>query len=273
MLSCMKQLTLPEFAGTELVPSGPGDFDVDLPARWSSLVGVHGGFMVGLAVRAAEHVVPDRTVRTIATSYRSSVALGAATLTATEVRRGRSTSNVDVVLRQDGRESVVVHVTMLDDPGGTPTVDWGRPAPLHLPPVDECVPIEPPNPVPHFLRADGLLDPSSLPFTDGPDTSVRGYVRPLADERVDAAWLAMICDWFPPPAFVNVMPPAGGISVDMLTHIHRAAPPVGDDGWLAGWFEITSSHGALAAEHGRIVTPDGLAVADSIQTRWTAVRG
>ncbi|MCB0969160.1 MAG: hypothetical protein KDB37_20200, partial [Ilumatobacter sp.] len=71
----MKQLTLPEFAGTELVPSGPGDFDVDLPARWSSLVGVHGGFMVGLAVRAAEHVVPDRTVRTIATSYRSSVAL------------------------------------------------------------------------------------------------------------------------------------------------------------------------------------------------------
>ncbi|MEZ5297578.1 MAG: thioesterase family protein [Ilumatobacteraceae bacterium] len=140
-------------------------------------------------------------------------------------------------------------------------------------PVDECVPIEPPNPVPHFLRADGLLDPSSLPFTDGPDTSVRGYVRPLAGERVDAAWLAMICDWFPPPAFVNVMPPAGGISVDMLTHIHRATPPVGDDGWLAGWFEITSSHGALAAEHGRIVTPDGLAVADSIQTRWTAVRG
>ena len=124
-----------------------------------------------------------------------------------------------------------------------------------------------------FLRADGRLDPSSLPFSDGPDTSVRGYVRPLAGERVDAAWLAMICDWFPPPAFVNVMPPAGGISVDMLTHIHRPSPPTGDDGWLGGWFEIETSHDGLATERGRIVTPDGLAVADSIQTRWTAARG
>lgn len=269
----MTQPTLLEFAGTVLQPTGDGSFDVDLPDRWASLVGVHGGFMVGLAIRAAERVVPDRSVRTVSTSFRSSVALGPASLHAIEVRRGRSTSNVDVALRQDGRDAVVVHVTMLADLDGSRSVEWERPTPLPIPPVAECVDIVPPNPVPHFMRADGRLDPSSLPFSDGPDTSVRGYVRPLAGERVDAAWLAMICDWFPPPAFVNVMPPAGGISVDMLTHIHRPSPPTGDDGWLGGWFEIETSHDGLATERGRIVTPDGLAVADSIQTRWTAARG
>ena len=268
----MKQPTI-EFAGTELQPVGGDRFDVHLPDRWSSLVGVHGGFMVGLAVRAGEQLVPDRAVRTVATSFRSSVTLGAATLRVKEARRGRSTSNVDVVLSQDGRDAVVVHLTMLADLADTHRVEWEQPAPLSIAPVGECVEIEPPNPVPHFLCADGRLDPASLPFSDGPDTSVRGYVRPLDGETVDAAWLAMICDWFPPPAFVNVMPPAGGISVDMLTHIHRATPSVGEDGWLAGWFEITTSHDGLATEHGRIVTPDGSAVADSVQTRWTARRG
>ena len=38
---------------TTLAPNGgqPGSFAVDLDAGWSSLVGVHGGYMCALAVR------------------------------------------------------------------------------------------------------------------------------------------------------------------------------------------------------------------------------
>lgn len=245
--------------------STPGEFDVELSALWTSLVGVHGGYLTAIATRGAEAVVPDRRARTIATSFLRPAAVGPARLVVQEQRRGRSVSNVTAELRQADRVLISSRITLLAD---DPAVDWGGPRPLGVAPIDDCVPITPPNPVEHFHRADGVLDPSSLPFTDGPDTTVRGYVRPIEGRTVDAAWLAMICDWFPPPAFVRLTPPIGGISVDMLVHVHRTLPSLGD-GWLAGEFGIETSHAGLAVERGRVVTTDGHPVADSVQTRWT----
>ena len=62
----MTQLTTP--VATRLRPDDgvdpgrgrPGEFLVDLDAGWSSLVGVHGGYMCALAVRAAESLAPGR---------------------------------------------------------------------------------------------------------------------------------------------------------------------------------------------------------------------
>lgn len=251
---------------TALSPGdGGGRFVVELSERWASLVGVHGGYLAAIATQGAQAVVPDRRPRTIATTFHRPAQFGAAHLTVDEVRRGRSLSHVVAELHQDGRALVTTRVTMLAE---SPGVDWGEDRPLDIAPVDSCVPIEPPMHVEHFLRADGRLDPSSIPFTDGPRTETRGYVRPLDDRAIDAPWLAMICDWFPPPAFVRMTPPIGGVSVDMMVHVHRTLPPLGD-GWLAGSFGIETSHAGLAVERGRIVTPDGRAVADSVQTRWT----
>jgi hypothetical protein len=131
------------------------------------------------------------------------------------------------------------------------------------------VPVTPPNPVAHFDRVDGLLDPSSLPFTGGDRAMVQGYLRPLESRAIDASWLAMATDWFPPPAFVRIAPPAGGISVDLTTHVHRTIDDH-DGSWLTGRFEIATSVDGLAVEHGRICTLDGDLLAESIQTRWTA---
>lgn len=245
-----------------------GEFGVNLSERWSSLVGVHGGYLAAIATRGAQAVVPDRRARTVATSFHRPAQIGPAELTVQEVRRGRTMSHAVAELRQGGREVVTSRITLVAEAAG---VDWDERRPLGVAAVESCVPIEPPTPVEHFHRADGLLDPSSLPFTNGPRTEVRGHVRPLEDRAVDAAWLVMICDWFPPPAFVRMMPPVGGISVDMLVHVHRTLPPLGDQ-WLAGAFGIEASHDGLAVERGRIVTADGLAVADSIQTRWTLGR-
>ena len=56
---------------TALIPieDRPGEFLVDLDAGWSSLVGVHGGYMCALAVRAAEAMAPGREMRTMSTSF------------------------------------------------------------------------------------------------------------------------------------------------------------------------------------------------------------
>lgn len=247
----------------------PGWFGVDLPDAWSALVGIHGGYLTALAVRAAEARDPGRRVRTVTTSFLRPARPGPAELRTTELRRGRSISTVDAELLQDGRRITAGRLTLLTDQAG---IDWPACEPIPLPPLDACVPIVPRQPSAHFDRAQARLDPASLPFTDGPRAMVRGYLRPLEPRPIDAAWLAMASDWFPPPAFVRLEPPLGGVSVDLTTHVHHTLPPLGPDEWLTATFEIVTSAGGIGTEHGRIATVDGRLLAESFQTRWMVPR-
>ena len=245
----------------------PGEFAAELDTGWSSLVGIHGGYMCALAVRGAEALAADRQVRTVTTSFLRTGAVGPATLVVREVRRGRSMSTVTADLLQDARLLLTSRLTLLEPRDG---IEWSAPLDLELPPLDECVRMDGGR-VSHFERVDGLLDPASLPFSGGDRAMVKGYLRPLDGDRVDSAWLAMATDWFPPPAFVRLEPPTGGVSVDLTTHIHRPEVVLADDGWLVGSFEVETSSAGLAVEHGILATADGTLVAESFQTRLTAV--
>ena len=253
---------------TALEPTGrPGEFAVELDGGWSSLVGIHGGYMCALAVRGAEALHADRTVRTLTTSFLRTGDVGPATLTVREVRRGRSMSTVTADLSQDDRLLITSRLTLLQPREG---IEWSTPLHLELPPLEDCSRMAVER-VAHFERVDGLLDPSSLPFSGGDRAMVRGYIRPLDGDRVDSAWLAMATDWFPPPAFVRLEPPTGGVSIDLTTHIHRPEVALGDDEWLVGSFEVETSSAGLAVERGVLATTDGTLVAESFQTRLTAV--
>jgi acyl-CoA thioesterase len=248
------------------IPGRPGEFSVDLDQGWSSLVGVHGGYMCALAVRAAETLQPTRPVRTITTSFIRTGTVGPAALSVREVHSGRSMTTIVAELSQEDRLLVTSRLTMLTP---RPGVEWSRPVRLELPPVERCVRMNGGS-VAHFQRVDGFLDPESLPSAGGERATVRGYIRPLDGRRVDTSWLAMASDWFPPPAFVRLEPPTGGVSIDLTTHIHKPTVGLGDDQWLTGKFEIETSTGGLAVEHGLIATLDGVLVAESFQTRLTA---
>ncbi len=270
----MKQLTsdrrLTDFDRTTAlhpIEGRPNSFSVDLDAGWASLVGIHGGYMTALAVRGAEARSPDRHVRTVTTSFLRSGTVGPATLAVHEVRRGRSISTVTVELRQHDQLLTTSRLTLLAEREG---LEWSTPEPIPLPPPEQCVPVDPPAGVAHFGRVDARLDPAHLPFTGGERATVRGYLRPLESRIADAAWLAMASDWFPPPAFVRVAPPTGGVSIDLTAHIHEPELVLGPDEWLTASFEIATSTGGLAVEHGRIATTDGSLVAESFQTRLTA---
>jgi acyl-CoA thioesterase len=272
-MSCVTELKQTATASdfdrtTALRPTGrPGEFTAELDAGWSSLVGVHGGYMCALAVRGAEALAGDRTVRTLTTSFLRTGAVGTATLTVSEVRRGRSMSTVIADLSQDDRLLLTSRLTLLQPREG---IEWNTPLHLGLPPRDECVRMDGGR-VSHFERADGLLDPASLPFAGGDRAMVRGYLRPLDGDRVDSAWLAMATDWFPPPAFVRLEPPTGGVSIDLTTHLHRTDVALADDEWLVGSFEVETSSAGLAIERGVLATTDGTLVAESFQTRLTTV--
>ena len=258
-----------DFARTTAVePTGrrPGEFAVDLDVGWSSLVGMHGGYLCAIAVRGAEALAPDRVVRTSTTSFLRSGEAGPATLAVQELRRGRSMSTMVAELRQDDRLLIATRLTLLTERDG---VEWSPPTTIDLPPPERCVRVDAER-VAHFQRADGLIDPAFLPFSGGDRAKVQGYLRPLEGRAVDSAWLTMATDWFPPPAFVRVAPPTGGVSVDLTTHLHRPRFALAPDEWLLGSFAVERSTSGLAVEHGLLVTQDGTLVAESFQTRLTA---
>ena len=244
----------------------PGEFLVDLDAGWSSLVGVHGGYMCALAVRAAEAMAPGREMRTMSTSFLRTGRVGPATLSVREVRRGRTITTMVAELVQDEQLLIVSRLTLMTARSG---VEWRERWPLELPPPADCVPFSPPAHVVSFGRFELRFDPNRMPF-DGDRAHIGGYVRPLEARPVDAAWLVMAADCFPPPAFARVEPPTGGMSIDFTVHVHRSRFHLGDDGWLAGSFEIHDSTGGLAVERGRLTQMDGTVVVESFQTRLTA---
>ena len=250
----------------EPIAGRPGEFAVVLDEGWASLAGVHGGYLCAIAVRGAEALVEDRSVRTVTTSFVRTGQVGPATLSVRAVREGRSITTIVADLVQHDRLVITSRMTLMTERSG---VEWKARVPLELPPPEECARVERGR-VLHFERVDGVIDPRHLPFSGGDRAMVRGYVRPLEPGPIDAAWLAMATDWFPPPAFVRLEPPTGGVSIDLTTHIHQPRVVLGEGDWLTGSFEIETSAAGLATEHGRIARRDGTLVAESFQTRLTA---
>ena len=254
---------------TSLVPdlAGRGRFTVHLDEAWSSLTGMHGGYLTAVAIRAAEAVVGDRPIRTVTTVFLRPAVAGPAIVTVEVLRQGRAVSNLTVTLSQSSQAVVVSQITAA---AAGDSAEWETIPELDLPPIARCVPIAPPPDIRHFDHGVAMLDPADLPFSHGPRARVAGYLRPLEPRPIDAAWLGMALDWFPPASFTRVDPPTGGISISYTIHVHRTLAALADDEWLGGVFHADISAAGLALEKGLITDPAGRVLAESFHTRWTA---
>lgn len=254
---------------TSLRSRSAHEHEAVLDESWRSLAGVHGGYQVALSVLAAERAEPEREVRTVATSFLRPALPGPATVLVERVRRGRAITTLSVRLLQRDRVAATSRITMVERRDGA---DWHEPVDLGVVPPAQAIPLEPPAEaglVPHFDHAEAMLDPTHLPFSRSGVARVGGHVRPLEPRPIDAAWLAMIVDWFPPAAFTRTDPPVGGISVDLTVHLHGTRSELAEGEWLTGAFDAEVSRGALALERGRIADVDGTLLAESFHTRWT----
>ena len=253
---------------TRLTPDAgrAGRSSIELDESWASLRGVHGGYLTALAVRATEAELEHRAVRTVAMSFLRPTNPGPATFDVVETRSSRSFSTYEVTISQGDRVGAVARITATSPVEGS---SWDNSEPVDILPPELCIPLEPPEGIRHFGHAEALLDPTHLPFTHAAAARVGGHVRPLERREIDAAWLAMILDWFPPSPFTRVDPPTGGVSIDYTVHLHRTLPPLRDGQWLGGRFRADVSEGGIALEHGAILDPDGKLLAESFHTRWT----
>jgi acyl-CoA thioesterase len=240
-------------------------FAADLDESWRSLSGIHGGYMTALAVRAAEATVPNRTVRTVSTSFFRPAAPGPAELHIDVLRSGRSLTTLVSSLRQGDREIAQTRITLIADVAGN---DWDSPVIDYPAPLADCVSFTPPPGIRHFEQALLRIDPATIPMSNGDDSRIAGHARPIESRPFDAAWLTMIGDWFPPAPFRRHLPPTGGVSIDYTVHLHRTLPAA-DDLWLSCVFDARTSVDGMALEHGSLSTPDGIIVTETFHTRWT----
>jgi hypothetical protein len=239
-----------------------GRFEVHLDPVWSSLVGIHGGYLTAIAIKAAQRVAGDRPIRTVTTSFLRPGSAGTATVDVEVVRQGRSITNLSVTLSQSSK---IVLASQIVAAFAVESTSWETIVRTDLPDFDDCIPIAPPEGIGHFDHAVAVLDTRALPFSHGPVARVAGYMRPRESRPIDAAWLGMALDWFPPAAFTRIDPPAGGISISYTIHLHDTLESLAPDEFHA---DISSD--GIALEKGRILDPAGRVLAESFHTRWTA---
>jgi len=225
------------------ISAEPLRYAADLDESWASLRGMHGGYCTALLVRAAEATVPDRAVRTVTTSFLRPTEIGPAEIDVDVVRAGRSFATIVGALRQQGRVALTSRITML---GPVVGAEWTTVVPRRPAALADCISFTPPPSIRHFEQAELLLDPETVPTGDAEDARIAGHVRPIEARRLDAAWLTMIGDWFPPSPFRRLLPPTGGLSIDYTVHVHRTLPWLSDL-WLEGVFDTGTSVDGMAS--------------------------
>ena len=121
-------------ATTRLFPDvlRPGQFGIDLDSAWSSLIGMHGGYLVAVAIAAAAKLAGDRPIRTVTTNFLRPAFAKPAIVSVDIVRAGRSVTNLAVTLTQSAKTVLTSQVIAAE--AGESTA-WDTSAKLDLRPI------------------------------------------------------------------------------------------------------------------------------------------
>jgi hypothetical protein len=249
--------------------AGALDRAVELDGRWSTPVGLNGGYVAGVILREIIEAIgrPERQPRSFTLHYLSTPRPGPATVEVTEERSGRTLSNVSARLVQEGRTRVLV-LAALAGPYSR-ELEFTTPPPA-LTPFEELTPLEwvPPGfPIVEFFDLRPALGP--LPFVEPPaeEAVTGGWVRLRDGRPVDAPTLALYADaWWPAP-FVRLPLPFGVPTVDLT--IHFRAPEVlealAPGAPVMVRFTTRTAHEGYFEEDGELWAPDGTLLANSRQ--------
>ncbi len=214
-----------------------GTFDADLRDEFTIVNGhPNGGYLLAVMGRAAVAALgeDDRHVVGSTTSYISPPSTGPATVAVEVRRRGRTASQLHVVLAQDGEPKVEGLMTLAGLGNGPPA--WGDIAPPDMPDEETCraatrgrrSPVTGTDEPPMARVVSQAFDPATLGWAAGAPGGggeMRAWLR-LADDRpFDALGLLFAVDALPPATFEVAM--TGWVPTLSLTAYIRALPAPG----------------------------------------------
>jgi acyl-CoA thioesterase len=246
---------------TRLSGDGPV-FETDVSARWDTMAGVNGGYLLALCARALGQVLsfPDPIV--VSAFYLRPGSHGPGEVRTSVLRAGKTTAFGQASLWQDGKERVRATAAFADlSAGGAPGQPryTGTAAPA-LPPPEDCFELPPGS-----LTGIPIADRIEYRFTEEPgwlcgqpsgNPAGEFWMRFRDGREPDLAAMPLLVDAAPPVALeVGVL---STTTVELTVHLRARPAP----GWLAcravtryvagGYheedFEIWDSAGTLVAQ-------------------------
>jgi acyl-CoA thioesterase len=213
---------------------GAADGTATIAPGWGQGRATYGGLVAGLLVARAEALVGDgsRRLRSASVAFVGPVAPGAAALDGTVLRSGRSATQVQVTLVQDGEPRAALLASFGDDRDSRIAVDATRRNPP--PDIPEPAAIEPRPYVPgvmaeFFLHFDLRFVGAALPMSGAAEPDFGGWMRfaePPA--RFGDRELVTLADAWP-PSIAPMLDRPVGLSSLAWTFEPVAWPDGGED--------------------------------------------
>lgn len=209
----------------------------------------------------------SRTLRAATFGFVRGLRPGPATFAIEEVRIGRSLATYHVSVAQDDGPPSLVGRLHLSPPWAGAEFSDLTPPPLVAPP--DAVRFTIPGGQGHIRHLTTWLHPETTLFAGRAHARWMAWTRPTHPDRVDAEWLTMLGDYFPPAVAVRNTEPSRAVTIEYSIQIHTSAEsfPLGTDQHLACEMHATHAASGFAVEDGAIWAPDGTLLATVRQTR------
>jgi acyl-coenzyme A thioesterase PaaI-like protein len=273
---------------TAVRPLGEGRFAADVDTDWSAPTGPNGGYLAAVLVRALGAGVDpsgERRLRSLTCHYLRSAAAGPLELEVRTLRAGRRTVTASVTGRQGDRD-VLTALAVLAAPHLPTAATWG--------PVPPAVAPAPAMDAGHAAvgeyRRDGgrwLAAPPGMPpivhqlwmapqlggfpfsgrtLDPGEAVETGGWIASPEQQRIDAAYVAQLTDFWWPPAFEVLRAPAAVPTIDLTIHLRADLPPAGLDAQpVLGHYRSTAAAEGFVEEDAALYLADGTLLAQSRQ--------
>jgi acyl-CoA thioesterase len=250
---------------TAVEPLGGGAWSATCDGAWSTQLGLNGGYLAAIVLRAmlAELDDPARRARSLTCHYLRPPAVGAARIEVTVERSGRSLSTLSAGLRQEDRLCIVALGAFAVELEGA--LDYAG-APPDVPAPADVAPLPSPPGIPIVEQFEVRPALGGMPFTQAPEAVTGGWLRFAEPQALDAPALAMYADaWLPSP-MPRLARPALAPTVDLTVHFRApsTALQIVDEPVLAVFTSRTASEGFFE-EDGALWSRDGVLLAQSRQ--------
>jgi hypothetical protein len=224
----------------------PGRRTVLLDEQWCIGPKMHGGYLLAVLAQAAVDEFADAAVGAAAAAvgpahdvpeavtgtFLRAPDPGPAVLRVDVLRRGRGATQARVRLDQDDRPCVEAALVLGAVPGPAPREGDVSPAPIALPPFDECErrPVETPDgrgDLPLMEVVDTRIDPASLGFLTGRPTGegrLSGWVELDTREAWSPIGLLVALDVLPPASF-DLGLTGWSPTMSLTAHVHAVPAP------------------------------------------------
>jgi acyl-CoA thioesterase len=250
-------------AASEVSPRGPGHWAATIAPGWDIVGAANGGYLLAMTARAAARAAGRPDPVTVTAHYLSPGAAGDATIDTEVIKAGKRFTTVTATLFSADRPLLRMLGSFgdLEASSGMERLEAGPPA---LPPLDDCIPIEPTEtfPPPFMGRVELRLPPERAAAWGGTGSPrVEGWFRLRDGEPLDTVALLVAVDAFPPTIFFTDLPVAWVPTMELTAHVRARPAP----GWLRCAFTTRFITGGFLEEDGEVWDSAGRLVAQSRQ--------